>query len=167
MSQPKGFQVKEKEHLVYRLKRSLYGLKQAPRCWNMTLDNLLKSMGFAQTKSDPCLCISSEEELCIIAVYVDDILLATKSKKRFEKVISRLSAEFEVKVLGDLQYLLGVSIIQNRTEKSMLIGQLTYTLNVFEKFGLKDAKPVATPVCVSSKLTKATEDDKLFDKSLY
>ena len=58
MSQPEGFQVKGKEHLVYRLKRSFYGLKQAPRCWNMTLDNLLKSMGFVQTKSDPCLYIS-------------------------------------------------------------------------------------------------------------
>ena len=167
MSQPEGFQVKGKEHLVYRLKRSLYGLKQAPRCWNMTLDNLLKSMGFAQTKSDPCLYISSEGELCIIDVYVDDILLAIKSKKRLEEMKSRLSAEFEVKDLGDLQYLLGVSIIQNHTEKSVWIGQLTYTLNVLEKFGLKDAKPVATPVCVSSKLSKATEDDELFDKSLY
>ena len=167
MSQPEGFQVKGKEHLVYRLKRSLYGLKQAPRCWNMTLDNLLKSMGFAQTKSNPCLYSSSEGELCIIAVYVDDILLATKSKKRFEEVKSKLSAEFEVKDLGHLQYLLGVSIIQNRTEKSVWIGQPTYTLNVLEKFGLKDAKPVAMPVCVSSKLSKAMKDDELFDKSLY
>ena len=81
----------------------------APRCWNMTLDHLLKNMGFEQTKSDPCLYISSEGELCIIAIYVDDILLATKSKKRMKDVKSKLSAQFEVKDLGDLQYLLGVS----------------------------------------------------------
>ena len=164
MDQPEGFEVKGQEHLVYKLKRSLYGLKQAPRCWNMTLDHLLKSMGFVQTKSDPCLYISSEGELCIIAVYVDDILLATKSEK---KVKNRLSAEFEVKDLGDLQYLLGVSVIQNHKEKSVWIGQPTYTLNVLEKFGLKDAKPVTTPVCVGSKLTKAKEDDELVDESLY
>ena len=167
MDQPEGFEVKGQEHLVYKLKRSLYGLKQAPRCWNMTLDHLLKSMGFVQTKSDPCLYISSEGELCIIAVSVDDILLATKSEKKMKDVKNRLSAEFEVKDLGDLQYLLGVSVIQNHKEKSVWIGQPTYTLNVLEKFGLKDAKPVTTPVCVGSKLTKAKEDDELVDESLY
>ena len=119
MTQPEGFKVKGKEHLVCRLKRSLYGLMQAPRCWNMTLDHLLKNMGFEQTKSDPCLYISSEGELCIIAVYVDDILLAIKSKKRMKDVKSKLSAQFEVKDLRDLQYLLGVSIIQNCSEKSV------------------------------------------------
>ena len=167
MTQPEGFKVKGKEHLVCRLKRSLYGLKQAPRCWNMTLDHLLKNMGFEQTKSDLCLYISSEGELCIIAVYVDDILLATKSKKRMKDVKSKLSAQFEVKDLGDLQYLLGVSIIQNRSEKSVWIGQPGYTLNILEKFGLKDAKPVATPVCVGSKLVKTTESDELVDENLY
>ena len=30
MEQPEGFQVKGKEHMVCRLKKSLYGLKQAP-----------------------------------------------------------------------------------------------------------------------------------------
>ena len=85
----------------------------------MTLDHLLKNMGFEQTKSDPCLYVSSEGELCIIAVYIDDILLGTKSKRRMTDVKSKLFAQFEVKDLGDLQYLLGVSIIQNRSEKSV------------------------------------------------
>ena len=38
MRQPEGFEVKGKEHLVCRLKKSIYGLKQSPRCWNTTLD---------------------------------------------------------------------------------------------------------------------------------
>ena len=167
MSQPEGFQVKGKEHMVYKLKHSLYGLKQAARCWNMTLHHLLKKMDFVQTKSDPCLYISSEGELCIIAVYVDDILIATKDKRKMDDVKSKLSAEFAVKDLGDLQYLLGVSITQNSTDKSVWIGQPVYTLNLLKKFGLKDAQPVATPVCVGSKLTKATDDDELVDESLY
>ena len=31
MHQPEGFEVKGKEHMVCRLRKSLYGLKQAPR----------------------------------------------------------------------------------------------------------------------------------------
>ena len=33
MHQPEGFQVRGKEDMVCRLKKSLYGLKQAPRQW--------------------------------------------------------------------------------------------------------------------------------------
>ena len=33
MQQPEGFEVKGKENLVCKLKKSLYGLKQAPRQW--------------------------------------------------------------------------------------------------------------------------------------
>ena len=31
MQQPEGFEVKGKENLMYKLKKSLYGLKQAPK----------------------------------------------------------------------------------------------------------------------------------------
>ena len=33
VAQPQGFEVKGKENLVCKLKKSLYGLKQAPRQW--------------------------------------------------------------------------------------------------------------------------------------
>ena len=124
-------------------------------------------MGFVQTPSDPCLYVSSEVELFIIAVYVDDILLAGKSDKRMKEVKRALSAQFEVKDLGDLHYLLGVAVNQNHAEKSIWIGQPTYTSTILEKFGMKEAKPIATPVNTDSKLVKATEKDELVDKYLY
>lgn len=34
VSQSPGFEVKGKEHMVYRLYKALYGLKQTPRVWN-------------------------------------------------------------------------------------------------------------------------------------
>ena len=167
MEQPEGFQVKGKEHLVCKLKRSLYGLKQAPRCWNMTLDHQLKKMGFVQTSSDPCLYINLEGELFVIAVYVDDMVLATKNKKKLEEVKRALCAQFEVKDLGELHYILGVTVNQIHEKNSIWIGQPAYTASIIEKFGMENAKSVATPVSSGVKLVKATEKDELIDAGLY
>ena len=46
VSQPPGFTVDGKEHLVLRLHKALYGLKQAPRAWNTKLDACLSKLGF-------------------------------------------------------------------------------------------------------------------------
>ena len=54
MRQPEPFEVKGKERLVCKLKRSIYGLKQSSRCWNEALD---KYLGFKQSKNDPWIYI--------------------------------------------------------------------------------------------------------------
>ena len=80
-------------------------------------------MGFIQTTSDPCLYVSTEGELFIIAVYVDDILLAGKSDKRITEVKRALSSRFNVKDMGELQYFLGVMIIQDLKGGTVWMGQ--------------------------------------------
>ncbi len=44
MRQPEGFEVKGKEKLVCKVKKSIYGLKQSPRCWNAALDSKLREI---------------------------------------------------------------------------------------------------------------------------
>ena len=132
----------------------------------MTFDCQLKKMGFVhvQTSSVPYLYASSDK---IIAVYVDDILLATRPQKRLEEAKRALASQFQVKDLGELHYFLGMKIIQNHEDKSILIGQTTYTATVLQQFGMTYAELVATPVNVGTKLMKATKDNELVDKALY
>ena len=80
MKQLEGFVEKDKETQVCKLKKSLYGLKQSQ----------LKSMGFTQTKSDACIYVSTGEEIFNIAVYIDYILLATRTDKRMTEVKKKL-----------------------------------------------------------------------------
>ena len=92
MKQPERFEVKGKEHLVCKLNRSLYGLKQSPRCWNEALNSQLKKMYFKQLENDPCIyTLTLGGEIYIAAVYVDDIILASKSSTHIQEFIKSIS----------------------------------------------------------------------------
>ena len=136
MKQPEGYVVKGKEDLVCKLRKSIYGLKQSPRCWNSALDDYL---GFVQAAGDPCLYMSTEGEMFLIAIYVDDILLAGKSIERLNAVKQALSQQFQVKDMGELHYFLGVKVVQEHKAGIVWIGQQSYTENILRKFGMEDA----------------------------
>ena len=167
MKQPEGFISDGQEHLVCRLDRSIYGLKQSPRCWNQALDAQLKLMGFKQSTGDPCIYTSTTDGLFILAVYVDDILLAGKSQQRIAQVKSDLGKRFQLKDMGELHYFLGVSVKQSYETGKIWIGQPAYTRAVIKKFGLEHCKPVTTPVTPGTKLLKATEHSEMVDETLY
>ena len=96
MQQPEGVEVKGKEHRVYKLNRSLYGLKPSPRCWNEALNSQLKKMHFKQLENYPCIyTLTSGGEIFIGAVYVDDIILASKSSTRIQECIKSISESFD------------------------------------------------------------------------
>ena len=52
MEQPEGFEVKGKDDMVCKLKKSLYGLKQAPRQWYKKFDSFMVSHGYKRTEAD-------------------------------------------------------------------------------------------------------------------
>ena len=70
-------------------------------------------MGFAQATSDPCIYIAKSGEPFIIGIYVDDILLDSKTDKRISEVKIALAERFDVKDLGELNYFLGVKMVHN------------------------------------------------------
>ncbi|KAF2347866.1 Integrase catalytic core [Trinorchestia longiramus] len=103
LTQPEGFVSEGNENLVCRLNKSLYGLKQSPKCWNTALDGNLKQLGFKQSKNDACIYTRvSNKGLCIIAVYVDDIIIASDCLDEINEVKSCLSAKYKMKYLGKL-----------------------------------------------------------------
>ena len=167
MKQPEGFIAEDEKRLVCKLKRSIYGLKQSPRCWNSVLDEHLKKMGFVQTASDPCLYVKSEGEMFIIAVYVDDLLLAVKSEQLLAEAKRSLAGQFKMKDMGKLEYFLGVKIVLDLEAGSAWIGQPVYTQGILLKYGMEHAKPVNSPVDPSSKLVKAMEESESCDQAQY
>lgn len=89
---------------VCLLNKSLYGLRQAGRSWYAKLDMALKTFGGVPTVADPCLYKIGNG----IAIYVDDIIVASRSSKVIDQLRSYFSQTYETKDLGDIKSCLGI-----------------------------------------------------------
>ena len=98
--------------------------------------------------------MASEGEMFIIAVYVDDIVLAGKSDERMAEVKQALAKQFQVKDTGELHYFLGVKVVQDKDSSGVWIGQPAYAACVLQKFGMENAKAVKTPIDTSTNLVR-------------
>ena len=55
VEQTLGFETRDQQSHVCKLKKALYELKQAPRTWYGRIDSFLMSLGFTKSKVDPNL----------------------------------------------------------------------------------------------------------------
>ncbi|GJX29430.1 putative RNA-directed DNA polymerase, partial [Tanacetum coccineum] len=160
MRQPPGFVDSHKPDHVCLLHKSLYGLKQAHRAWFHQLSMTLLSFGFTGSKTDPLLFIySSRGTILYMLVYVDDIILTGNNQTAIDQIIKNLSRTFAVKDMGYLSYFLGIEITPKGSD--LHLSQKKYILEILEKAGLSQAKPVKTPITTTANL--ALGDSPLFE----
>ncbi|GJR58552.1 retrovirus-related pol polyprotein from transposon TNT 1-94 [Tanacetum coccineum] len=99
VAQPDGFVDPDHPDKVYRLRKALFGFKQAPRAW---------------------------EDILLVQIYVDDIIFGStnpKFSKRFEKL---MNDRFEMSLMGEMKFFLGLQIHQSPRERYLHIGALWY-----------------------------------------
>ena len=83
-------------------------------------------MHFKQLENDPCIyTLPSGGEIFIAAVYVEDIILASKSSTRIEEFIKSISESFDIKDMEKLHY---------PGSGKIWIGQPAYTAEVLKRF---------------------------------
>ena len=145
---------------ILKLNKALYGLKQAPREWNHTIHVFIISLGFSQSKSDPCIYTKNTGlDLIYIAIYVDDILIACVHDNVINDLKLSVSNRFSVKDLGPMKYFLGLEIDRNDQDKSITIKQHRFIERILLKFGFANANPTTTPTNPSIKLSAVMSDD--------
>ena len=94
MDQPEGFAIKEKEHMVCKLKKSIHGLKQAFRQWYLKFNDTITSFGFTENIVDRCIYLKvNGSRFIILILYIDDILLATNDLGLLHEAKKFLSKE--------------------------------------------------------------------------
>ncbi|KAK7603621.1 hypothetical protein V9T40_003620 [Parthenolecanium corni] len=140
MHQPVGFE--DDTNRVCRLNRSLYGLKQASRCWNQKFDKFMVSLGFMQSKEDPCVYIRHHK--VIVALYVDDGLVVSTNQEELDNFLDELRSKFKI-VAKELNYFLGLEISQSKNG-DITVGQSAFVDKLLERFNMVGCKPVSTPI---------------------
>lgn len=154
VEQPEVFVKPGEEHLVCKLKKSIYGLKQSPRCWSKTFTDFIKNIGFKQSTSDPCVFVRFQQELEILAVYVDDLILITESMESMKALKLALKKHYKMNDMADLSYILGISVIRDKERNCVFPHQKHYIEAILQKYGMHDANPIATPTDANVKLKK-------------
>ena len=82
---------------------------------------------YIQSTADSCIFISGKEaDLTIIAIYVDDLIIITKTPEAMKKIKESLEAHFKMKELGKLDYCLGISIQHDEERGHLWMNQRQY-----------------------------------------
>jgi hypothetical protein len=149
---------------VLRLRKALYGLKQAGRRWNETLNTTLQKMGYKRSEYDGCLYRKYGDGgvIAILAVVVDDFLVATREDETLEEFQMGLTKEYTVTRKDLPLHYVGMHITMSK--KGYSISQREYVESILKEYRMEDAHPQPTPQSVD--ILPREEGDDEFPKQI-
>ena len=140
VEQPPGFESYNFPNHVFKLKKALYGLKQAPRAWYERLRKFLIYSGFKMGKIDTTLFIKPKKnDMLIVQIYVDDIIFTATNGPLCEEFAKSMHSEFEMSMMGELNFLLGLQIKQ--LKEGTFINQTKCVRDLLNKYNWKKRRP--------------------------
>ena len=126
----------------YQLLRGIYGLCQAARqFWKRFVNTAKKeSFGFQVSPADPCMLFKQNElGICIIIMYVDDMLIIGK-KELIQEFTTKIQKEFSVKIQHNLADYQGCEFHTNKVKTRGWLGQPSIIKSLEQKFGERAMK---------------------------
>jgi hypothetical protein len=123
------------------------------------VDSFLISLGFTKSKFDPNIYFKIVDD----GPVVDDLLLIDE-KNLITDCKKKLVAEFEMKDLGPMNYLLGLEVWQSPDE--IFLSQGKYVVEILKRFDMMDSRNMSTPMERNMKLLDDTSLE-IVDDTLY
>jgi hypothetical protein len=99
-----------------------------------------------------------------VQVYVDDIVFGGSSNSLVARFEEDMSREFEMSMMGELQFFLELQIKQSN--EGTFLHQAKYTDDIVRMFKMEDSKAVATPTSMTTALD-ADEEGEHVDQKEY
>ena len=125
-----------------QLKQGIYGLCQAARqFWRKFVGTIKKQLfGFTVSPADPYMLFKENNlEVCIIIMYLDDMLIIGK-REQIQEFAAMIQKEFSVIIPHNIADYLGCEFHVNKEKTKGWLGQLSITKNLEQKFGERAMK---------------------------
>jgi hypothetical protein len=119
MRQPK--RAKDGAPRVMRLLMSINGLKKASRKLYKLFYRILSSLGLKRATSETSLYTMNYhvQGICIVLVYVDDILIVSDSLKWIESAKRAIGEQFHMTGFGEAKFILGMDSVKSREAETV------------------------------------------------
>jgi hypothetical protein len=88
----------------------------------------------------------------LIEVCVDDIIFGSDDDRMSQKFAEDMQNEFEMSLLGELSFFLGLQICQSN--QGIFISQTKYIIEMLKRFEMEYCKPINNLMQTSCKLSK-------------
>ena len=130
---------------VLWLLKALYGLKTSGLLWHRDFTGTLENLGLKLVPDTGCLYVN---DWLMLMFYVDDIrvLHSRSNSHRMDEFEAQLMSKYELRLLGEGEYFLGIRIIRNREERKAWLVQDSYIDKLSERFNVTTSRPPKTPL---------------------
>ena len=137
-----------------QVNESLYGLKQSPRMWYQKFDTFIWGLGFTRSKADHCVYFKLVGDRVLhLVLYVDDMFQVGNDKEIIQDLKTQLSSKFDMKDIGDENYILGMEIKRDWEKRKLWLNQRKYVETILQRFNMQDSKSVKVPIPIGVKLS--------------
>jgi hypothetical protein len=140
-----------------RMIKGVNGCKQGSKLFYEETKNTLIAIGFVLSLYDSCIFVlTKNEEMCVVLLWVDDLLIGTKDDKLLLLLTRSLEVKYKFKIIKEPTLFLGVRLKRNRKLKTLEFSQTPYLDELLDRFKMENCNSIATPIEHGKQYTKST-----------
>ena len=153
--------------VAVRLLKALYGCVESAKLWNEDISATLVNDGFVPNPQDPCVFnkgSAKDKEQITVIVYVDDLLVTCKSKRRIDELWKLMRSKYAKPHQLDITVKLGPTLnylgmtFDFSIEGEVAITQKGFVDDLLRDSGIDESKRASTPA--ADNLFDVRDDDE-------
>ncbi|TYZ68369.1 hypothetical protein PybrP1_001936 [[Pythium] brassicae (nom. inval.)] len=135
--------------------------------WHRKISAALRDMQFEGCRSDACLFVRRSQGPVFLPLYVDGIIVSSRSRAASIEAKAQLAARFTIKDMGGVRMLLGIRVEYDREHGTLHLGQASFIARLCERLGRSDATTVRSPSVLGQFVTESSGNNDMQHHSSF